>query len=75
MVWLSSIQLDKYHQGFIKVLTNNSGAAFWENMVNIRKQANEVMFNMLSQPTDRSYFLFSPAFVNAWYQPWRNSSM
>ncbi|CAD6189268.1 unnamed protein product [Caenorhabditis auriculariae] len=68
--------LDKYHQDYasiVDIYTKDKNNLY--DIMSVLKRGLEVreLFRLLLEPADRSNFLQSPAMVNAWYQPERNS--
>ncbi|CAJ0583999.1 unnamed protein product, partial [Mesorhabditis spiculigera] len=65
--------LDKYHQDYAPIADLDQ-TKFWD-IQKILKAGMETRESLrpLSEPADRKNFIQSPAMVNAWYQPERNS--
>ncbi|CAJ0583649.1 unnamed protein product, partial [Mesorhabditis spiculigera] len=65
--------LDTYHQDYAAI-TTYADTDFYDIMLTLKTaiQSREA-WRLLNEPADRSNFLESPAEVNAWYQPERNS--
>ncbi|PAV57732.1 hypothetical protein WR25_15853 isoform G [Diploscapter pachys] len=65
---------NKEYAAIIQVYNKGPIQHFYDIML-FMKRAFEVQeaMKLLTMPADRSFFLLSPALVNAWYQPERNS--
>ncbi|GMS86158.1 hypothetical protein PENTCL1PPCAC_8333, partial [Pristionchus entomophagus] len=65
--------IDNYHHRYGNLI-EPAGMTLWDALKQLKHglQATE-MFDIVDQPGDRTNFLMSPATVNAWYQPERNS--
>ncbi|CAI4224926.1 unnamed protein product [Auanema sp. JU1783] len=66
-------KVDAYHQDYVDIL--KYGENDFYDILLVLKRGMEVReaFRLLSEPANRYNFLQSPAMVNAWYQPERNS--
>ncbi|CAJ0945179.1 unnamed protein product, partial [Mesorhabditis belari] len=71
--FVDTSDLDKYHQDYAAIANMNK-TQYWDIQLVLKSaiQAREA-WRLLSAPADRTNFLESPAEVNAWYQPERNS--
>ncbi|CAJ0608913.1 unnamed protein product [Cylicocyclus nassatus] len=72
----NSANVDNYHSDYMPILDafkNDSNDYY--TILKILKTGleNREAFRLLTEKADRSNFLQSPAMVNAWYQPERNS--
>lgn len=67
---LNNTLLDAYYSGFNPIPQTDS---FWQVVSLLNYYAQVQNFGMLRLPGDRYAFQGSPATVNAWYQPERNS--
>ncbi len=66
--------LDAFNKLFIDAIVSSEGARFWDNLRGLRHAFQQSEYvSKLVKHADRTDFLLTPAFVNAWYQPTRNS--
>ncbi|KAF1748586.1 hypothetical protein GCK72_025053 [Caenorhabditis remanei] len=68
--------VDKYNQDYARIIDiYNADPSNIYDIFAVLKQGMEVreFFRIMDEKADRSNFLQSPAMVNAWYQPERNS--
>ncbi|GMS88341.1 hypothetical protein PENTCL1PPCAC_10516, partial [Pristionchus entomophagus] len=65
--------IDAYHHRYV-MLGDTTNMTFWDILKQLKTalMATE-QFDIVALPGDRENFLQSPAVVNAWYQPERNS--
>ncbi|VDO19810.1 unnamed protein product [Heligmosomoides polygyrus] len=65
-------EIDAYHEDDYASILNMDN--FYVIAAALRKgYFNRQIARLITQPSDRHYFLYSPASVNAWYQQERNS--